>query len=200
MLLIVAATPQELRGAPVSADVRALACGVGPVDAAIRVAVALATSDGPDAAAGAPIDGTGTTLLHVGISGARRASGIVPGTVVIGSRADYCDTRSSLVARELRPVPELLERARAALPDAVVAPIGTSADVGGSHGCDVEAMEGYGVLRAAGLAGVPALEVRVVSNEMEEPDRDRWQFGLALDRLADVLPTLAESLSGYHQP
>ena len=37
-------------------------------------------------------------------------------------------------------------------------------------------MEGYGVLRACADAGVPALEVRVVSNEVEEPDRARWRF------------------------
>ena len=44
-------------------------------------------------------------------------------------------------------------------------PIGTSARVGGTHDVDVEAMEGFAVLRACELAGVPAVEVRVVSNE-----------------------------------
>jgi hypothetical protein len=38
-------------------------------------------------------------------------------------------------------------------------PIATAARVGGSSGYQVEAMEGFGVLRAAELAGVPALEV-----------------------------------------
>ena len=32
-------------------------------------------------------------------------------------------------------------------------------------------MEGFGVLRAAQLAGVPAIEVRAISNEIEEVDR-----------------------------
>ena len=32
-------------------------------------------------------------------------------------------------------------------------------------------MEGYGVLRAAALAGVPALEVRALANAIAEPDR-----------------------------
>ena len=55
-------------------------------------------------------------------------------------------------------------RPAAAWPDARFCPIGTSARVGGTHGCAVEAMEGFAVLRACALAGVPALEVRVTSN------------------------------------
>ena len=34
-------------------------------------------------------------------------------------------------------------------------------------------MEGYAVLRAAALAGVPAVEVRVLANAIGEPDRAR---------------------------
>ncbi len=58
------------------------------------------------------------------------------------------------------------------LPGAPTLPIGTSAAVG-SVGRDVavEAMEGFGVLRAAALAGVPAIEIRAISNEIGEPDR-----------------------------
>ena len=48
-------------------------------------------------------------------------------------------------------------------------PIGTSARVGGGAACEVEAMEGFAVLRAAALAGVPALELRAVSNAVAEP-------------------------------
>ena len=54
-------------------------------------------------------------------------------------------------------------------------------------------MEGFGVLRACELAGVPAVELRAISNAIDEPDRARWRFeeafellGAALDRL-DVL-------------
>ena len=40
------------------------------------------------------------------------------------------------------------------------------------------------MLRACELAGVPALEVRAVVNEIDEPDRARWRFddGFALLR------------------
>jgi futalosine hydrolase len=84
----------------------------------------------------------------------------------------------------------LVGRLQAAFPEAVALPIGTSARVGGSHGVDVEAMEGFAVLRACELAGVPAVEVRVVSNEIDESDRERWRFDDAFAKLVGTLPRL----------
>jgi futalosine hydrolase len=111
-------------------------------------------------------------------------------TVVLGSEALYCDAAGPLVAATALPDADLLSRLRAAFPNASVQPIGTSARVGGSHGVDVEAMEGFAVLRACELAGVPAVEVRVVSNEMGEPDRALWQFDEAFAALGEMLPRL----------
>ena len=79
---------------------------------------------------------------------------------------------------------------------AVLRPIGTSARVGGSHGVDVEAMEGFAVLRACALAGVPAVEVRVVSNAIDESDRARWRVDEAFAKLVETLPRLAAVASG----
>ena len=91
--------------------------------------------------------------------------------------------------------PALVAAARRALPGARVEPIGTTARVGGSSGCEVEAMEGYAVLRAAALARVPAVEVRVLSNAVGEPDRARWRLEDAKDVLADALPRLIEAVT-----
>jgi nucleoside phosphorylase len=88
----------------------------------------------------------------------------------------------------------LLAAARRALPAARVLPIGTSAKVGGTSGCAVEAMEGFAVLRAAELAGVPAVEVRATSNAVDEPDRGRWRFEDALAALREALPLLLAEL------
>jgi nucleoside phosphorylase len=55
-------------------------------------------------------------------------------------------------------------------------------------------MEGFGVLRAAERAGVPAVEVRVVSNEIGEEDRSRWQVDAALDALEEVLPKAVRAM------
>jgi nucleoside phosphorylase len=87
----------------------------------------------------------------------------------------------------------LLAQACAALPEARVLPIGTSARVGGTSRCDVEAMEGFGVLRAATLAGVPAVELRAISNAIDEPDRGKWRFDDALAVLAEAVSRLVEA-------
>jgi nucleoside phosphorylase len=174
VLLVIAATDLELGGVS-AADT--LACGIGPVEAAAATALALARR-------------RPAAVLHVGLAGARRASGIGPPALVIGSEAVYCDARSGLVRSRVVPDARLVEAARRALPTAPVLTIGTSAAVGGSRGCEVEAMEGFAVLRAAELARVPAVEVRAVSNEIEEADRGRWRFEDALGALRAALPSL----------
>jgi len=172
VILLVAATSGELRGA-VGAET--LVCGVGPVDAAARTAAALAAT-------------RPTALLHVGLAGARTFESP---SFVIGSEAVYCDAEDATwIELRVPGAPRLIEAAARALPDARVEPIGTSARVGGSTGCEVEAMEGYAVLRAAVFAGVPAVEVRVLANSVGEPDRALWRLDEAQDALAAALPAL----------
>jgi nucleoside phosphorylase len=170
-VLVVAATARELAPA---AGWRTLRCGVGPVEAAAATAAAIA-AERPAA------------VLHVGIAGARRRAALAPATLVVGAAAHYVDLMDGLpdawAARRVAPAPALLDAARRALPEARVLPIGTSARVGGSLGddaaCLVEAMEGFGVLRAAEHAGVPAVEVRAIANDIEERDRALWHFDAA---------------------
>ena len=168
-MLVVAATEREL------AHVRrfdTFACGVGPVEAAIATARALS-------------ERVPSAVLHVGIAGART---LAPLSLVLGSESLYCDLRARIpVVDRVHPDVALRARVHAALPDAHVLPIGTSAAVGGAAACEVEAMEGFGVLRACALAAVPAVELRVVSNRYDEAE---WRFeeafaalGAALDRL-----------------
>jgi nucleoside phosphorylase len=173
VLLVVAATARELVGA---AGADTLACGIGPVEAAAATARALAERR-PEA------------VLHVGIAGARS---LEVGTLVLGTEAVYCDLAAAVpVVDRAEPDAKLLAALRAAFPDAPALPIGTSARVGGAATTlEVEAMEGFGVLRAAELAGVPAVEARVVANEIAEPDRSKWRFDDALAALAEVLPRL----------
>jgi futalosine hydrolase len=174
-VLVVAATEREL--APL-AGVETLCCGIGPVEAGLQTARAIA-------------ERRPKSVLHVGIAGAHM---LEPLTVVLGSEAVYCDILGlrSTLPRVERALPDaaLLERARAALPEALVLPIGTAGTVGGGRACDVEAMEGFGVLRACELAEVPAVELRVVSNSPEESDRTRWRIDEALDVLAATLQRL----------
>ena len=172
MILLVAATEIEL------CEHDGLACGVGPVEAAAATARRLALD---------PPDG----VLHVGIAGAR---GITPGGIVIGSESVYCDISAEIpVVERLAPDARLFEAIRAAVPEALSLPIGTSASVGGAADVRVEGMEGFAVLRACALAGVPAIEVRAISNEISEGDRARWRIGRALEALADTLPRMLEA-------
>lgn len=178
-ILVVAATEPELCGRP------GLACGVGPVEAASATARALAL-DRPDA------------VLHVGLAGGR---GLAAGSMVVGTEAVYADISAVIpVISRLEPDPDLLSSVSRLLPDALALPIAMSAAVGalhraGTEGPKVEAMEGFAVLRACELAGVPAVELRAISNEIGESDRRRWHVDVALDALARVLPILSADLT-----
>jgi predicted 5'-methylthioadenosine/S-adenosylhomocysteine nucleosidase len=175
VLLVVAATERELS---LLDGHDTFCCGIGPVEAAVQTARAVGERR-PDA------------VVHVGIAGART---LEPPALVLGSEAVYCDVidAGSTLPRveRVRPDPGLLERARAVLPEAHVLPIATCGKVGGGTGFDVEAMEGFGVLRACELAGVPAVELRAISNSPDEQDRTRWRFDDAFAALAAALQRL----------
>ena len=181
-VLVVAATSRELAAGPW----RGLICGVGPVEAAAMTAAEIVKSR-PDA------------ILHVGIAGARKRCALPIGSLVIGCESHYCD---SGVSAEWAPSTvgasaRLVAAARAALPSAAVLTIGTSARVGGTindAGVNIEAMEGFGVLRAAAIAGIPAVEIRAISNEIEETDRARWQFAAAFAAITDATPLVVAEI------
>ena len=175
-VLVVAATAAELCGH------EGLVCGVGPVEAAAATARALAA-------------GRVDALLHVGLAGARRSAGIAVGSLVVGSSSRYEDLATSEPLAPSTALPD--RRLVAAVARALGVeplPIGTSARVGSIVACDVEAMEGFAVLRACELAAVPAVEVRAVSNRLGEP-RARWRVDEALAALARALPALAAAVA-----
>jgi futalosine hydrolase len=179
VLLVVAATEREVAFVP---DVERFVCGVGPVDAAARTAAELARR--------AP-----SAVLHVGLAGGRA---IEPPTLVLGVESVYSDVidPGSAFPRVERVEPDaaLLAAVHEAVPEALLLPIGTSGRVGGVGECTVEAMEGFGVLRACELAGVPAVELRVVSNDVTESDRAKWRFDEALGALHDAVARATERL------
>ena len=179
MILVVAATAWELEFV---AGAETLVCGIGPVESALATADALAAA-------------TPHALLHIGIAGAQT---LEPPALILGSEAVYADvldpmSRFPRIDR-VGPDPELLAAARRLLPGAHVLPIATTGRVGGGTVCEVEAMEGFGVLRAAARAGVPAVEVRAVSNAVGQTDRAGWRLDEARAALAASIPTLIAAL------
>ena len=176
-VLLVAATELELCGHD------GLACGIGPVEAAAATARHLRGAK-PDA------------VLHVGVAGGRR---LIPGSLVLGTEAVYVDLAAeSPVVDRVVADRDLLSALQRLFPDAVSLPIATSAAVSGAdatHDLRVEGMEGFGVLRACALGGVPAVEVRAVSNDLGEGDRERWRIHRGLEVLGETLPSMLETLS-----
>jgi futalosine hydrolase len=177
-VLLVAATERELGGH------EGLACGIGPVEAAAATARTLAERR-PGA------------VLHVGLAG---GAGLAAGTLVLGTESVYADIAADIpVVSRLAADRRLVAAIGQALPEAPRLPIATSARVSESgsrapQGYRVEAMEGFAVLRASELAGVPAVEVRVISNELGEDDRSRWQLELGFETLAAALPMLLAAI------
>ncbi len=172
-ILLVAATDLELCGHP------GLVCGVGPVEAAASTSRELAMSR-PRA------------VINIGIAGSK---GLTPGSVVIGSEAFYTDLGAEIpVVDRIQADPELIAEIQSALPEAVVIPIATSAFVTGSlraaETFRAEGMEGFGVLRACQLAGVPGVELRVISNDIGEGNRALWMMRRALEVLDGIIPRL----------
>ena len=163
MLLVIAATPQELAGA---AGARTLVCGIGPREAYT------ATED-------AVSEGGASTVLHVGIAGARRGSGVPLLATVIGTQAVDCDGDSEPIAPAACAARRRAARAAGAL---WRCRSGRARAWAARAASTVEAMEGFAVLAACLDEGVPALELRVISNEIEEPDRALWRFDDALRR------------------
>ena len=177
-MLVVAATERELE---LVAGADTLCTGIGPVEAAVATTRRLAERR-PEA------------ILHIGIAGSTK---LEPPALVLGAESIYCDLidAGSLLPRveRLKPEPRLLESLGRALPDAHVLPIATSARVGGGAAFEVEAMEGFAVLRAAALAGVPAVELRAVSNAVGEHDRGRWRIDDALAELQGAVRRVLEA-------
>ena len=177
-ILLIAATELELGGQA------GLVCGVGPVEAAAATARALAV-------------GSPRAVLHVGVAGGRR---LTPGSLVLGTEAFYSDLSAMIpVVERVAPDPALLATLQAAVPEAISLPIMTSAAVsespqGSSYELRVEGMEGFGVLRACELAGVPAIEVRAISNDIGEGNRALWMMRRGLEALEEALPRLLEAV------
>jgi futalosine hydrolase len=177
-VLLVAATQRELGGRD------GVACGIGPVESAAATARALAERR-PGA------------VLHVGLAG---GIGLQPGTLVVGTEAVYADLAAAIpVASRVEPDPALVAAIRRKFPEAPALPIATSAQVSGRgvslvEGFRVEAMEGFGVLRACELARVPGIEVRVISNELGEGNRARWELERGFEALTAAIPRLLAAI------
>jgi futalosine hydrolase len=206
-ILVIVATPLEAERLPALRDARVVVSGIGAVNAALVTQAAIP-------------EFKPRLALSVGIAGAYPWGGASIGEVVVSSACVYAglgaedgedflnleslgfpllETRGSRVFNTIPAAEEHLEFAR--VTHAKVGEILTLETVTGSERslerlkrlhpkAIAEAMEGAGVAHAAALHGIPALEVRGISNSVEaRRHRDSWRIGAALDALHTALET-----------
>ena len=93
--------------------------------------------------------------------------------------------------------PGLLRRLQGHAPTGLIATVATcsgsdlQADLVARRTSAVaEAMEGAAVVHAARRLGVPAMEVRAISNTTGDRDRQQWDIGKAIAALGSALPAI----------
>ncbi|WP_052707102.1 futalosine hydrolase [Streptomyces rubellomurinus] len=218
-LLVVVAVPAEaeavLRGLPGPAEalplpggglwrcpaaaVDVLAAGVGPAAAAAGASAALAARryalavSAGIAGGFAPHAPVGATVL---------ADAIVAADLGAETAEGFADVAElGFGTARHTPPPAVLAAAVKSLDTPVVGPVLTVSTVTGSAeraaalaarhpGAAAEAMEGFGVAEAAARHGVPALELRTVSNPVGPRDRAAWRIGEALAALERAFAAL----------
>ncbi|WHM38121.1 futalosine hydrolase [Streptomyces sp. BPTC-684] len=209
-VLVVTAVPAErdavTRACPDGVDV--LVGGVGPAAAAAATATALARIP-YDLVVSAGIGGGFAPVAPVGSLVV--ASRIVAADLGADTPDGYLDVEALGFGRSAHLPPRRLGRAIADATGAAYGPVLTVSTVTGTAaraaelaarhpGAAAEAMEGFGVAEAAAQRGVPALEIRAVSNAVGPRDRSAWRIGDALGALTDAfgkLPPVLESWNGH---
>ena len=198
MILVVCALPQELPGFEAGPDIEVYACGVGPVEAAAATARKLA-------------HGTYAAVVNAGIAGAFRGSARVGEARIVtdealaglgleGGGAFSLPGGAKLVAGVsadpglLRRCADAFERARGVTVAQVTATDATANALRARYAADVESMEGFAVLRAAALAGVPALEVRGISNYVGARAHAEWDFAAGARATVVALESVLECI------
>ncbi len=200
MILVVCAMREELRGFDPPENVRVIDVGVGPVEAAVATARTLASA--PFAA-----------VVNAGIAGVFRSRGAVGDAFAVASEAladfgleggepltlpggarlvDRIEADGGLIARcaaaGLR-IGHGLTVAQVTTTDA------TAARFRQRYDADVESMEGFAVLRAAADAGIPAVEVRGISNYVGDRARSEWDFAAGSRATVRALAAIVSTLS-----
>jgi len=199
MILLACAVDAELAFWRSRDDVTTLATGVGPVEASCAVAAALQ-------------ERRYELLVNAGLAGAFDGAAAIGDGVVVADDAIELRLENGtplVLPRGERTVekapsdPTLVERLRAlgfaAVHGITVARV-TSTDatarrLASELGAEVESMEGFAALRAAQRGGVPAIEVRGISNRCGARESSGWNFAAGMAGLARIVNALFDSLS-----
>lgn len=200
MILIACAVGKELEFFRPQPHVEMLVTGIGPVEAAAAVSRALAQS-------------SYDLVINAGIAGAFEGAAEIGDGVVVADEFLQLDLETGApigslelpdglrvtdrTGSDLVLVDRLVElgfrSVRGVTVTRVTATDGT-ADKLAALGVGVETMEGFAVLRSAEIAGVPAIEVRGISNICCDRARSRWDFAAGVRGAESVLNALLSLL------
>lgn len=197
MILIACAVGKELGFLRPQPHVELLVTGVGPVEAAASVSRALAQS-------------SYDLVISAGIAGAFEGAARIGDGVVVAEELFELDLETGVpialpdgarivdrASSDLALVDRLVERGFASV-RGITVPRVTATDATASRlnafDAAVESMEGFAVLRSAEIAGVPAIEVRGISNYVCERARSRWDFSAGVAGAEKVLTALLSLL------
>ncbi|MDQ6933115.1 MAG: futalosine hydrolase [Candidatus Eremiobacteraeota bacterium] len=197
MILITCAVGEELRFMKPAPHVEMLVTGVGMVEASSSIARALAQS---------PY----SLLINAGIAGAFRGTAEIGEGVVVADEfvelgletgeAFTLPDGAGLVDRvnsDLSLVDSVVEHGFSSKRGITVSSV-TATDLTAARlarfDVEVETMEGFAALRAAEMAGVPAIEVRGIANIVGDRRKSGWNFAAGVNGLSNVLQTLLKVL------
>jgi futalosine hydrolase len=197
VILLVCAVSAELAWLGERAGVETLVAGIGPVEAAARVARALTLH-------------RYNFVVDAGIAGAFRGEFAVGDAVVVaeerieidrengeaivpaaGSRIEDCTYADAALVEAIEALG--FPRARG-----ITVPRVTCTEITAQRlhekGVQVESMEGFAVLRAAELAGVPAVELRGISNYVGDRASGEWDIAAGLGGLRRIVNAMLDLL------
>lgn len=214
MLLLVAATDDEMAALrerlPLEAGVEFLVCGMGPVEAAVRFCSFFAGDRKNLAAEKKDIE----AVVNFGVAGAFLETGVsvldicLAGKEILGDlgicfpdRVDSFDVPGLPFETEFPFDNQTLAHARSILDRNLISyhdgnfvtvnsVSGTAARgvfLRDSHQAMCENMEGAALARVCKEVGLPFLEIRCVSNLVEDRDVSAWKLNEAIERCAEVV-------------
>lgn len=203
MILLACAVEKELETWSQRHDVETMVTGVGPVEAACTVAHQLAQR-------------RYRLVVNAGLAGALDGSARIGDGVVVaddtlelalenGHPIVLPDGQSIVdkVHSDPHLVAGLAAKGFASLHGITVARVTATEETAARQvrlGAQVESMEGFAVLRAAERAGIPAIEIRGISNRVGSRESSGWNFDAGINGLTLVLRAffeLIDSANGH---
>jgi futalosine hydrolase len=197
VILLAASVEEELAFWRARDDVITLTMGIGPVEASCALAEMLGRR---------PF----RLVVNAGLGGAFDGAAAIGEGVVVADEAIELnlETGSPLAlpawmkivdraASDTALVAALRERGFAALHGITVARV-TSTDatarrLANELGAQVESMEGFAALRAAQRAGIPAVELRGISNRCGDRSASQWNFAAGIAGLERIVNAFFDS-------